>query len=334
MKESKICALCQKNEADKTNTHYFTDVLIKQTLNEDGSNQRDKTTSFEISNASIKNNLKGTSPEKINDLLGREATDEEIEEWKDTLVCSVDNVFCKECESLFADIENEFTGKILPKLRPSFIGKGTEDLLDDVTKDNSSIKFSDNETVVIHLFFYVQIWRSHICEPAFRICDENTIEILRNIILNYKNAKMKDIKSIPLIIYYLKTPSRKEYTRNEVIKCNNSLMINDFQVLVGESNIANQNESKFSINIYSNEERDKILEAITRDKASIFMEDKAKRFAEVWLTCVGSEPNSVLIQEYKNNYVDYMGSLAEGLRYTKEETIKHLSSFMQERLKY
>ncbi|MBK8657107.1 MAG: hypothetical protein IPN20_25120 [Haliscomenobacter sp.] len=37
-----ICALCAKNEANKKNTHYLTDGIIRSCLNEDGSNVREK----------------------------------------------------------------------------------------------------------------------------------------------------------------------------------------------------------------------------------------------------------------------------------------------------
>lgn len=39
---NKICACCNKNVADKTNTHFLTDAIIRKNFNYDGSNKRDK----------------------------------------------------------------------------------------------------------------------------------------------------------------------------------------------------------------------------------------------------------------------------------------------------
>lgn len=44
---SMLCALCQENEADKTNTHYLIDGIIRRCLNEDGVNIRGKEFMFE-----------------------------------------------------------------------------------------------------------------------------------------------------------------------------------------------------------------------------------------------------------------------------------------------
>jgi len=47
-----ICALCKNREADKKNTHYLTDGIIRSCLNQDGSGDREKGFYFDLSNKS------------------------------------------------------------------------------------------------------------------------------------------------------------------------------------------------------------------------------------------------------------------------------------------
>ena len=91
------CKLCKQKEADKKNTHYLTDSIIRSCLNEDGVNVREKGYMFEVSNSTpfIDFNFqRETSQNSILEALGREPTEEEIENAKQ-IAYSVDYVFCK-----------------------------------------------------------------------------------------------------------------------------------------------------------------------------------------------------------------------------------------------
>jgi hypothetical protein len=160
-----ICKLCNLNEATKKNTHYLTDSIIRSALNIDGSNSRDKGFYFDMSNdkPSVEFNFQRSTPmEKFELETGRQTSDEENEMAKEILF-SVDNVFCPDCEKLFGEIETPFIENILPKLRNSNL-----DGLTELTFEQSKI---------IRLFFYLQIWRNAICEDIF-IPNEQSMEKL------------------------------------------------------------------------------------------------------------------------------------------------------------
>ena len=77
-----ICKLCKVREANKKNTHYLTDSIIRTCLNLDGSNTREAGFYFDISNNTPFvdfNFQRGTSVVELEKPLGRPATDEEIE---------------------------------------------------------------------------------------------------------------------------------------------------------------------------------------------------------------------------------------------------------------
>jgi hypothetical protein len=76
-----LCKLCNHAEANKKNTHYLTDSLIRRCLNEDGNNIREKGFMFDFSSSSPFLDFsfqRNTSIENIKKALGREPNDEEI----------------------------------------------------------------------------------------------------------------------------------------------------------------------------------------------------------------------------------------------------------------
>ena len=79
------CALCKTNDADKKNTHFLTDSIIRTCLNENGENIREKGFYFDISNDTPFvdfNFQRHTTVEKLISTLGREPNEEEIEKAK------------------------------------------------------------------------------------------------------------------------------------------------------------------------------------------------------------------------------------------------------------
>lgn len=213
------CKLCREKPADKKNTHYLTDGIIRSCLNEDGSNTREKALMFNISlnKDSIEAKFqRSTSPTAILRAFGREAKEEEIEEAKD-VPFSVDYIFCSECEDLFTKIENKFIKDVLPQLRGQDFTGQTEISFDDV--------------VTIRKFFLIQVYRTAICDPNYQI-NNDLIEKLRDVLLS-KEDNIEIVKSIPLNITYLNTVGADyEYTKNTVgvaeIENNQLILFNDF----------------------------------------------------------------------------------------------------------
>jgi len=172
-----LCQLCGEREATKTNTHYLTDGIIRNCLNQEGSNKREKGAFFDMSNTSTTTEFgfqRGTTPEKIQEVLGRDSSDSEIEKAKE-VPFSVDHIFCPQCEDKFTFIESEFIKSILPKFR------GVD------LSDETSINLKDGEAGLAKAFFFLQVWRSHICSDDFEISDTCSEE-LKSCILNFEET--------------------------------------------------------------------------------------------------------------------------------------------------
>lgn len=334
-----LCKLCYKNDANKKNTHYLTDAIIRTCLNEDGSNEREKGYYFDISNTSpyvTFNFQRGTSVQKLEESLGRIPTDEEIERAKE-IPYSVDYIFCSDCEKIFTEIENPFVTQILPKFRN-----------EDLTKKNE-ITFEENK--IIKLFFYLQIWRTSICESDFNLNPE-TEEALRTLLLNSNTTENVDLPQFPIHITYLETiGDEKVYTSNFVGTTNdrnpNIIFMNDFVIqffedenLVKKIEFYGLNESndlqkfinikndEFKFKILRNEKRLEILDNIARkekvQKAVTFL---AKEFSQKWVQIFRGLPNVIIL----GNYLNYMTDGDFDILKYDEQTIKSKTDkFIQE----
>lgn len=262
-----ICALCKEEKESKKNTHYLTDKIIRSCLNQDGCNEREKGLYYDISNTNSEVKFgfqRNTTRKRLEDKLGREATEEEIEQAKHNPF-SVDTVFCKTCEERFRSIEDRFINKILPRFRQQNLN------------EKKYLKLDDSK--LIRLFFLLQIWRTSECEETFVLSDA-TKEDLRKLILQSFDADEREIKKYPLTINYLQTlGGDEEYTRNAVgTTCGSKqpriIFMNDFIIqfyekesdvrfdnFYGLNNIKdykryiNLKENSFCIKISSNIER-------------------------------------------------------------------------------
>lgn len=198
------CALCKEREADKKNTHFLTDGIIRSCLNLDGSKEREKGFYFDLSNnnAFVEFNFqRGTSIDKLEASLGRQVSDDEIEKAK-AIPFSVDNVFCSVCESYFTEIVNKFLAETLPKFRNTNLSEKDKIGFDDVKS--------------IRLFFYLQVWRTSVCDDTLKISGDAS-ENLRKIILNFKTIKDSELNHFPISVTYLETiGDEQEYTTNYV----------------------------------------------------------------------------------------------------------------------
>lgn len=336
------CALCKEREANKKNTHFLTDGIIRSCLNLDGSKEREKGFYFDLSNdnAFIEFNFqRGTSIDKLKSSLGREVTDEEIEKAK-SIPFSVDNVFCSVCENFFTDIESKFISEILPSFRNNDLA------------DKNTINLIDLKTV--RLFFYIQIWRTAVCDGTLKI-SADTAENLRQIILNYKTVDANEIKHYPLAITYLQTiGDEAEYTTNYVGYTSdrnpNLIIMNDFVIqfyegcdavsffnfygLTTEQNykqFINFNEEQFIVNIFQNDKRKQFLqEFIKTERVKQTIQYYADRFRELWLKLFGVHPPLQTTQEYL--HVLTSGNEFNVLKYTKENVLEVTAKFIHRKI--
>lgn len=80
-----LCKLCNLNEANKDNTHYLTDAIIRSCLNLEGTNSRENGFYFDISNNTPFIDFsfqRNTSAAKLEQMMGRVPSDKEIEKAK------------------------------------------------------------------------------------------------------------------------------------------------------------------------------------------------------------------------------------------------------------
>jgi hypothetical protein len=308
-----LCACCQKREANKKNTHYLTDGIIRSCLNLEGNAEREKGFYFDLSNKTHVNfNFqRGTDIEKLEAALGRPATEEEIEKAKQNPY-SVDNIFCDQCENIFSEIETNFITTILPRFRNSNL--------------SNEASLSVNDVKLVRLFFYIQLWRSSMCSSKFSISSA-VLEVLRNCIVNRKIVTEQELTVFPLSVTYLQTLGDGEevsddeaYTQNIVGLMNLInpfiILMNDFVIQFFENesaikfqqfygingqeykNYINHGETTFKFRIVSNAGREVFLKEFWTQEARDRIQLYSDRFRKLWLQLFGSAPQSVLVGEY------------------------------------
>lgn len=117
----RVCMLCRKSPADKTGSHMVPHFLIAKVFSYDGSTNRDKVM------VNVDNLAEGYNEhyfgaqvygDAISEVLGRELTDEEVEEEiQKTNALTLDYVFCKECEDRFSIIESYYADILNGKIK-------------------------------------------------------------------------------------------------------------------------------------------------------------------------------------------------------------------------
>lgn len=316
------CALCLKNDAIETNTHYLTDFVTKRALNQDGSNERDKNLSFQFSASSPFTKLtfkKNTSVEKIREVLGRDSTDQENEESKTSKDYSVDFVFCPVCEKKFGAIESAFANKFIPKFRMNKTLEGVPEV--DVIKD---IK-------LFRLFWLMQIWRTSVCDTNLEISKE-TAEKLRQLIFSGMGADESELKKFPLVVSVLYSGTvAEEQTANMVgVTLENKpnvIFMNDFVIQFFEDiseikfleyyglndkkkfkRFINCNESVFKVEIKSNEEKKLLIDRFTTENfVKPWIEFYRKAFIDIWVSKFPFEPPVAVQDDYIKALMNFDG---------------------------
>ncbi len=337
-----ICELCKEKEANKKNTHYLTDSIIRTCLNLDGVNERETGFYFDVSNNTPFvdfNFQRGTSIPKLEESLGREVTEEEIEKAK-KIPFSVDHVFCSQCEDIFTSIETPFIKTILPQFRQN-----------DLTGTNRII-VTQNKTV--KLFFYLQIWRTAICEEVYDLT-EQTMESLRLTILNSNTIENYDIPNLPLHITYLETVGDEKAYTNNFVGCTsdrnpNIIFMNDFVIQLFENNneintlefyglnqsndlehYINVDNEKVTFKVLPNQKRLEIVGRINREeKVEKSISSFIGTFSKQWFLIFGGFPHQNLIQEY-------LQFISAGefdiLKYTQETLMERTTEFIDSKVK-
>lgn len=332
------CALCGVKVANKPNTHYLTDMIIRKCLNHGGSKGREKGSCFEISThqTSVAYHFqRGVLPEIIEGIIGRTFTDKEnLQERK--IPFSVDCVFCSECEKYFTKHETNFSNRILPKFR-KMIPHNTEEVVirgTDISK--------------LRLFFYIQLWRSCICGRL--PLPDPLQQKLHDYILHSGNHT-DEINDIPLSITYLETRKDEDYTGNIVAfgtTCNPYVIfMNDFVVQVYDSlenkhfcelyginelnnfeKYINVSENEFRVKVVNDEKRKKIMEKLMKEQAERFYCGLQDIFMRVSWYLYGRLPEPNQFDEFMIR----INNKPIGIRYSKSEIVKELYNYFTGRV--
>lgn len=346
-----LCALCKKEEATKTNTHYLTDGIIRSALNVDGkskSSDREQGLYFEMDSEKlgIKPNFQQSTPvKKLDEVYGREVTDVEIKEAEKNTPFSVDRVFCPKCEDIFTIIESRFIVEILPKFRNADL--------------SNKVMVEINENKLFRLFFLLQIYRSSICDEDFTLPKE-IIDEFRDVILNYEAKSDDDIKKYSLSVTYLETLAdknaedkekerQKEYTANKVgfVLGENPyvILMNDFCIQLYEDDkikfdhiyglnkeedykdYINKNEDSFKVKILHDNERRALYESMIKDSGMAIntMNDILHKFIEYHIQCFKKKPNKDIINKFKEEFI---GRKFTADMYTEENIEFFIHDFM------
>ncbi|MNU98616.1 hypothetical protein D3C71_887280 [compost metagenome] len=342
----KKCALCLEKEATETNTHYLTDSIIRRTLNEGGSKERGKTLSFGVSNTSPFTEMsfkENTSPEKLQEALGRETTEEENEASIAQRDYSVDEVFCSACEKRFGKIESAFTDKFLKKLR-----------MNPSLENASEVEF-EKDIKIFRLFWLMQVWRSAVCTETVKLSSDIS-EKLRSLILLGIEVDENELKQFPLSITLLYTGTDPEtHTENLVgytsdtnpililmgefviqfFENNESVRYFDFHGLNDEmtyTQFINYQETAFKVRVLSDIKRKAFLiSVIDQDLVLPKFEFYMKTFIAFWVEVTGSPPPGHTVGEYTKELTDF-NNVPVGQVLSEERVIDFTIKFIAKKI--
>ena len=337
--ENMICELCKEREANKKNTHYLSDGIIRKCLNIGGTNERERGYYFDISNENpfVEFNFQRIDEVNLEKALGRNPSEEELENARQ-IPFSVDYVFCSVCEKLFTETESEFSAKILPKLRGANL---------------KNIEFlSFEEILLLRMFFYIQIWRNSICEEIFEL-NKETQEELRQIILHNQKDK---INHFPLAITYLETLGGDIAFTGYCVGSTSDknpyiIFMNDFVIQFFENResinylefyslndmsdfkkFVNFEEEIFNIKILNNDKRKEFFYNIIRSEkvkqTLCFLE---KTFDLMWQRMFYCFPPKQIKAEYIKGLVDSDDSSV--LKYSQQQIAEYTENFIWNRIR-
>lgn len=194
---SNICKLCNENVADKTNSHIYSLFIIASCLTDEGK-ARDREIFGVNSQSSLSKFYLGrdVTPERIQELLGRQLSDSEIE--RNSNPFTMDHFLCTNCENRIQRLED-----IVAKEVYNDIGK-----IENKHKDGKSYKpLSENKYYYLKYLFFSIIWRASVTKSGTFNLPINFEDRLKrmltvNLSLNPDELKANILRSKEEIDYY------------------------------------------------------------------------------------------------------------------------------------
>lgn len=203
------CKLCKDNNASSIASHIFTHSFIKPMINPVDESRRGYGTSLKLSSSKFLEIFfeRRVNNERVNEVLGRELTDEEIDNLVDHY--AVKYILCTTCESKLERIENYFNENVFNDLFNLQIPRektGNDQIV-------HTVEGVDNN--IVRLFFYSMIWRASITTFADFKLKKKEEEKIRSLLnkclqldiqetINCANNFNVEIRSYPLMLFTTK----------------------------------------------------------------------------------------------------------------------------------
>ena len=333
----KKCALCNEKKADKKNTHYLTDAIIRTCINYNGGNMRERGFYFNISNDSafMKFGFQRNTPiEIVKRELNREPTDIDIENAKNNPY-SVNDVFCKDCEDLFGKIEAPFITNIYAKISDLNL--------------NQYPFISIEDSRLIRLFFILQFWRCHVCHTEIKLSQKiaQDFRTIINDFIHYDKVDEVRLKKYPMAVSFIVSLKQEDHTRHFVGMTNESnpyvIFMNDYVIQLYDDmkcvkyyslyglntkesykDYINYNEDKFKIQVIQDESWSQISDSYYHSEIIPMVK---KEFVSIYSKTTGCRPSLIEIKNFVCYYEKNKKSLAftdEMLQYTMNQYLKEI----------
>ncbi len=341
-----LCKICNINEANQTGAHVFPAWMIASTFDKKGRNR-----DYEVIHAfhPLDNELpyfgRSLQPDKIEESIGRELTEEEAESQKNFLV--VDNLWCRKCENKFKIVEDYFLDNV------------DRAIIDFANQGEGNIKTLTASPLLIRLFIYSLIYRASITNLMGFSLNAKTEEKLKSFINKYvqdnlidtiafieSNTEKKELTNYPVRCIKIETEKgntfvhiHKKYDKPYCFIINNYIL----QFYQKESHtrstpysfwgitdllnqihyFPNYNESAFRIGIINLEHWNLIKSKFIRYNSQYKIQNFIKVYERMFLDEFGYNPSQTQVQKFLNILVDNDKKI--GIKYTREQILEAMN---------
>jgi hypothetical protein len=336
------CLLCDQNEANQTGAHIFPAWMTATAFDVAGRN-RDYEIIFSLRPFVSKLPYFGRSvqPEKITEQIGREISENEIQEQVNELV--VNNLWCRNCEKRFKIVEDYFHEQV--DLQLTDFSKCNDTGVSDLKETNKYI---------IRLFLYSLFFRAHVADfMEFHLYSKTYKKIKYflnyyikddlNATIDFINSSYRNDQILKYPIRCFKIEQRLNESKGWVFIHNKhykpyGLVINNYfiqfygkgdharfrpesffgisSIISSMPNIRNYKESEFKIGLLDKKIATIILKNCVDYLTDLKKESLAQGFKKMYKIKFKRYPDEITTQIFLKELI--VNDLPPGLKYTKE----------------
>lgn len=336
------CKICNINDANQTGAHVFPAWMIASAFDKKARNR-----DYEVIHSfqPIENQLpyfgRSIQPERIEQSIGRELTEEEAESQKNFLV--VDNIWCRKCENKFKIVEDYFLENV------------DRVILDFDYENELNIKLLQCNKFLIRLFIYSLIYRASITKLMGFTLNVKIENKLKSFLNNYiqdnltdtieaieRNTKKIELTNYPVRCVKIVTEKErsfvhihKKYDKPYCFIVNNYI-IQFYQKeshtrstpysfwgiteLLSQMNyVPNFNESEFRVGTIDLDKWNGILSKFVKYNSQNKIQNFIKVYEIMFINKFGHNPGQAQTQKFLNSLIDNDKKL--GIKYTLGQII-------------